>query len=125
MSPEALMAIIGALDVNAVGVPEVLRTLEQRVPAALGYPAGQFWTARSVSADRVRNRIELVLSWAAGRGYRSGDNPAAWSKLKHILPKATKVAQVNHHAAVPYAEVPALMAELHRARASLSRRCNA
>ena len=53
--------VIGALDVNAVGVPEVLRTLEQRVPAALGYPAGEFWTARSVSADRVRNRIELVL----------------------------------------------------------------
>ena len=106
--------VIGALDANAVGVPEVLRILEQRVPAALGYPAGQFWTARSVSADRVRNRIELVLSWAAGRGYRSGDNPAAWSKLKHILPKPTKVARINHHAAVPYAEVPALIAELRQ-----------
>jgi integrase len=104
--------VIGALDVAAVDVPAVLRVLEQKVPESLGNPAGPLWTARSVTADRVRNRIELILSWAAGRGYRDGDNPAAWARLKHILPVPAKVARVVHHAAVPYAEVPALMAEL-------------
>jgi integrase len=103
---------IGAIDVSVVDVPTILRVLEQKVPAALGYPAGQFWTARAVTADRVRNRIELVLSWAAGRGYRTGDNPAAWSRLRHILPAISKAARVNHHAAVPYSELPALVGEL-------------
>ena len=104
--------VIGALDVAAVDVPAVLRVLEQRVPAALGYPAGQFWQVRSVTADRVRSRMELILSWAAGRGYRSRENPARWADLKHILPAPATVARVNHHAAIPYAELPVLMAEL-------------
>jgi integrase len=106
--------IIGALDVAVIDTPAVLRVLEQRVPALAGYPAGQFWTARSVTADRVRSRLELILSWAAGRGYRSKENPARWGDLKHILPAPTKVARINHHAAVPYAELPQLMAELRQ-----------
>jgi integrase len=106
--------IIGALDVAAVDVPAVLRVLEQKVPAARGYSAGSFWLVRSTTADRVRNRVELVLSWAAGRGHRTGDNPASWSHLKHILPKAAKIARTTHHAAAPYAEAPAVMSELRQ-----------
>jgi integrase len=105
---------IGAIDVAAVDLPAVLRVLEQKVPAARGYSAGSFWLVRSTTADRVRNRVELVLSWAAGRGYRTADNPASWSRLKHILPKAAKIARTTHHAATPYAEAPAVMAELRQ-----------
>jgi integrase len=108
----ATFCLSADFDVSAVDVPAVLRVLEQKVPAALGYPAGQLWQVRSVTADRVRNRIELVLSWAAGRGYRTGDNPAAWSRLRHILPTPGKTARVQHYPSVPYVEIPALMAEL-------------
>jgi integrase len=71
---------------------------------------------RTVTADRTRNRIQLVLDFAVARGHRSpGVNPAAWSQLKHAgLAQPTKAAPVEHHAAVPYAEVPAVMAELQR-----------
>jgi integrase len=105
---------LGALDVAAIDVPHVLAVLEQKVPASKGYPAGTFWTARAVSADRVRNRIESVLSWCAARGHRpKGPNPAAWAgNLEHVLPKPSQVARINHHAAVPYSELPALMAQL-------------
>jgi integrase len=106
--------IIGALDIGAVDTPAVLRVLEQRVPAQLGHPGGTLWTARAVTADRVRSRIELVLSWAAGRGYRANENPARWSDLKHILPAPTKTTRVVHHSAVPYAELPQLMAQLRQ-----------
>jgi hypothetical protein len=82
--------LIGNFDVAAIDTPAILKVLEQRVPAALGYPAGPLWTARPVTADRVRNRVELVLSWAAGRGYRGKDNPARWDDLKHVLPKPTR-----------------------------------
>jgi integrase len=108
--------ILGALDVAAIGVPHVLRVLEQKVEASKGYPAGTFWTARTTTADRVRNRIESILDWAAARGHRpKGANPAAWSgNLEHTLPAPSKVARVTHHAAMPYAEIPVLMAELRK-----------
>jgi integrase len=108
--------IIGALDVRAITITEVLRVLEQKVPALKGQPdsAGTFWTQRTVTADRTRNRIERVLSWAATRGYRAkGDNPAAWvGNLKDALPAPTKVTKVVAHAAVPYAEVPGIITAL-------------
>ena len=102
---------LGALDVSAIGVPQVLQVLEQKVEASRGYPAGTFWVARSKTADRVRNRIETILDWAAARGHRpKGPNPAAWSgNLQHTLPK---VARVSHYRAMPYADVPAVVAEL-------------
>jgi len=105
---------LGALDVAAIDVPHVLAVLEQKVPESKGYPAGTFWTARAVSADRVRNRIESVLSWCAARGHRpKGPNPAAWAgNLEHVLPKPSKVARVTHHAAVPFDGVPAIMTQL-------------
>jgi hypothetical protein len=83
--------IIGGINVADVGLPETLRVLEQPVPARNGFPAGKFWTARPETADRVRNRIELVINFAIARGHRdTGDNPAAWARLKHVLPKPTK-----------------------------------
>jgi integrase len=106
---------LGALDVSQIGVPTILKVLEQKVPAARGFPAGQLWQVRTVTADRTRSRIEQVLNFAHGRGHRlAGENPASWSHLQHILAEPKKVAKVVHHAAVPYAQVPALIAELHR-----------
>jgi integrase len=105
---------LGALDVAAVDRARVLDVLEQKVEAQLGYPAGPFWHARPVTADRVRLRIELILSWATARGYRSGENPASWEHLQHILPAPAKIAPVVHHPAVAYAEVPTVVAELHK-----------
>jgi integrase len=105
---------IANLDVAHIDRARVLDVLEQKVPAQMGYPAGSFWHVRPVTAGRVRTRIELVLSWAAARGYRNGENPAAWQHLRHILPAPAKVAPVEHHPAVPYAEVPGLLAELRQ-----------
>src|SRR5262249_13707988 len=56
-----------------------------------------------------------------GRGYRTGVNPASWSGLKHILPKAAKIARTIHHAATPYVEVPAVMAELRQREGAASK----
>ena len=107
---------IGNLDVAAIEMPHVLSVLEQRVDAQLGFPAGQFWKVRTVSADRVRNRVELILNYAVARGYRDGakPNPARWDALKHIFPQPTELNTDKHHAAVPYADLPALFAELRR-----------
>jgi integrase len=45
--------------------------------------------------------------------YRSGDNPAAWDgALGHLLPPISKVQKIEHHKAMAYKDVPALIAEL-------------
>jgi hypothetical protein len=43
------------------------------------------WQEKSVTASRLRGRIEQILSWAKANGFRDGDNPAAWSTLAGAL----------------------------------------
>ena len=63
-----------------------------------------------------------VLGWAAVRGFRSGDNPARWrGHLAELFPAKGKVRTVEHFAAMPFADVPAFVVELHQ-RDSLSAR---
>src|SRR5262249_54106476 len=81
------------------------------------------WTSKPETANRVRGRIEAILDYAKAIGYRTGENPAAWKgNLAHALPARHKVRKVEHHASLPYAELPAFMTEL-RARDGLAARC--
>jgi integrase len=75
------------------------------------------WTTKTTTASRVRQRIEAVLGWATVHGYRSGDNPARWSNhLDKLLPAKGKVAPVEHHSALPYAEITDFMVALRQQR---------
>jgi integrase len=108
---------IGNLDVSAVGKDEVLRVLEQKLPSRMskGESGGTFWNERAVTADRVRARIERVLDWAEARGFRptGTPNPARWRGfLDVLLSKPRSIRPVRNMAAVPYPEVPAVMAAL-------------
>jgi integrase len=68
------------------------------------------WTSRPETASRLRGRIESVLDWAKVRGLRDGENPARWKgHLDHLLPARSKVRKVQHHAALPYGEINALV----------------
>jgi integrase len=70
------------------------------------------WSDKPETASRLRGRIEAVLDAAKAAGFRSGDNPAAWrGHLSLLLPKPRKLAR-GHHAAMPFASVPALMERL-------------
>jgi integrase len=94
--------IIGKLPVAAIDTALVLRCLQP------------IWHEKPETASRVRMRIERVLGWATAHGYRSGDNSARWrGHLDNLLPAHGKIAPVQHHAALPYAEVPAFIRELH------------
>jgi integrase len=70
------------------------------------------WERRLVTAKRLRARIERVLDAAKALGLRSGENPARWrGHLDHLLPRPPKL-EPRHHAAMPYEDVPALVARL-------------
>jgi integrase len=95
--------VFGVLPVQAMDTGLVMKALEP------------IWTAKPETASRVRGRIESVLDWATARGYRQGENPARWrGHLENLLPKKTKVRRVEHHAALPYAELAEFIAELRQ-----------
>src|SRR5215467_7252602 len=80
------------------------------------------WHTRPETASRVRQRIEAVLDFATVRGYRTGENPARWKgHLEHLLPKKNAVRRVEHHAALPYREVAAFVADLRRRGSTTAR----
>lgn len=96
--------VFGDLPVGAVDTGLVLKVLEP------------IWTMKTETASRVRGRIESVLDWAKVRGYRAGENPARWrGHLDKMLPARSKVARVEHHKALPYADVPAFCGRLRSA----------
>jgi integrase len=97
---------LGGLSVQAVDVAVVMKVLEP------------IWNEKPETASRVRGRIESILDWAIARGYRRGENPARWrGHLENLLPKRSKVRRIEHHAALPYSELGAFMAELRRQEA--------
>ena len=105
--------IIGALPVQSVDTGLVMKVLEQEVGDASDGTAATLWTAKPETASRLRGRIELVLDWAKVRGHRSGENPARWrGHLDKLLPARGKVRRVEHHAALPYDELPEFIAAL-------------
>jgi integrase len=73
------------------------------------------WYTKPTTAMRVRGRIESVLDWAKVHGYRDGENPARWKgHLDSIYPTKERLAPVEHHAAMPYQDVPAFVRKLRK-----------
>ena len=94
--------IVGRLLIRDVTTAHVIRVLEP------------IWLTKTETATRVRSRMELVLDFAAARGLREGLNPARWrGNLDAALPKPSKVAKVQHHAALDIREMVEFMARLH------------
>ncbi len=72
---------------------------------------------RAETCARVRGRIERALDAAKAKGWRSGENPAHWrGNLEHDLPGRPKLSR-GHHAALPFAEVPAFVTDLREREA--------
>lgn len=92
--------------VDQVETPDVLRALSP------------IWLTKPETARRVRQRIGTVLDWAKAAGYRSGDN--AVEGVARGLPRQGE--RDEHHAALPYGEVPAFVADLRTGeRAEIAR----
>jgi integrase len=98
---------IGDVPISAIDQAMVMRIVEP------------IWTTKATTAGRVRSRIEAVMDYATANGFRSGDNPA---HILSALPKKSKIAPVQHFAALAWEEMPAFMSEL-RGLQSVAARC--
>ncbi len=93
--------VFGDRPVSSVTREDVLRALQP------------IWSTKPETATRVRQRIEVVLDYAASRDWRSGANPATWrGNLSHLLPSTKKTVRVQHHPALPWNRMPAMMEAL-------------
>jgi integrase len=92
---------MGDLPVADITTAHVMATLEP------------IWHTTTETASRLRGRIESVLDYAKAREWRSGENPARWrGHIANMLPNPNKVQRVEHHAALPWADIGTFMAEL-------------
>jgi integrase len=90
------------MPVNEVGTSDVLKVLTP------------LWRETPETASRTRGRIEQVLDAARALGHidENRANPARWKgHLDKLLPKRQRLTR-GHHAAMPYADLPAFMARL-------------
>jgi integrase len=101
--------VFGALPVAAIDAPLIVRVLEP------------LWLDKPETASRLRGRIEAVLNYAVAAKWRPpGENPARWrGHLEIMLPSRSR--RVEHHAALPWREIGAFMADL-RGREGISAR---
>jgi integrase len=89
---------IGNMQLDHIQSADVLRVLSP------------IWLEKPETARRVRQRLKTVFDWAKASGFRTTDNPM--DGIERGLPKQT--AKVEHHAAMPFADVPAFVKGLQR-----------
>ena len=75
------------------------------------------WNAKRETAGRVKQRIGAIMDWAIAQGLRT-DNPVL--AVSAALPK--NGVKVQHHAALPWADVPAALSKVRESTARLSSR---
>lgn len=73
------------------------------------------WANKTETASRLRQRIEAVIDYAAVHEGDERRNPARWKgNLDKLFQSPRMVTKPVHHAALPYGDAPALMANLRK-----------
>jgi integrase len=94
--------VIGNVRVADITTAHVLEVLK----------AENFWSTKPETASRVRQRIEKVIAAADAAASRQRLNPARWEVIGQTLPAKARVAKVEHHAALPWKQIPEFMSRL-------------
>jgi integrase len=110
--------ILGKMLIRDIDVPHISKVLDP------------IWYEIPELANRLRRRIENILDFAKVKGYRTGDNPARWEgHLDHVYEsrsdaqraKRQRTGREEHHAALPYIDIPIFMKELREKSGSSAR----
>lgn len=88
--------VFGKKPVDQIETPDILGVLSP------------IWLSKAETARRVRQRIGDVMNWAKAHDLRDGVNPV--DGVENALPKQPE--RLNHHEALPFAEVPAFVTGL-------------
>lgn len=86
---------LGAMRVNTIGAADIIHAL------------APIWNDKPVMAKKVRVRIMQVLAFAKARGWRTESLPDS----REMRSGLSKQARGSNFAAIPFAEVPAFVAD--------------
>jgi integrase len=83
-------------------------------PATIADLLRPIWRTKPETALRARIRCEAIFAWAKAKGWREGDNPAAWNdNLKPLLGRQRPSRERrSHHKALHWRDVPGFMRRL-------------
>ena len=85
---------LGKMAVQDIKLQDILRVLTP------------IWDHKTVTAVKVRERLEKVLAYATVQGYRTDDNPARWKgNLNIVLAAPGKVSGAENYAALQLGDV--------------------
>ncbi len=91
--------IIGNLSINSINTEHILSILEP------------IWSIKTVTATRLRGRLEKILSAAITAGSHNGPNPALWNgHLENLLPNIRRAPE--HYKALEYQAVPTFLQKI-------------
>ena len=93
---------IGTKPVGSIQSTDILAVLEP------------IWTSKPDTAKKIRQRLNMVINWARGRGLFTGEDPIKMAELS--LPK-TKQSK-NHFKSLNYDEMPSLFEEIEASSAT-------
>ena len=103
---------IGTTPPNDIGLKDIVKIMEQRVPEERGFPGGMFYQVRPETAERCRRHLDGTFRRSIVTGVRTNPvNPAKWKDNLEELTPRPKVIE-KHHASLSHGEVSAFMAEL-------------
>lgn len=96
------LPVIGSKPIQTVTRDDILSILKP------------IWTDRTETAANLQRYLNAVFVYAQSQGKFTGQNPASWlGNLDQFLPAPSKVMRVEHHAALPWKDIPSLFDNLH------------
>lgn len=79
------------------------------------------WQATPETGRNVRSHLEIIFNYAKGREWSDAENPALWKGgLEAVLPALNR-ANVKHHPAMPYDDLPAFIERLRERPATAAK----
>lgn len=75
------LPVLGQMLVQDIDLQEILRVLEP------------IWSTKTVTADKLRRKLNEILDYATAKGHRHGPNPARWGgNLSFVLPSPSAMS---------------------------------
>ena len=85
---------LGPMLVQDITLQDILRVLQP------------IWNEKTVTAVKVRERLEKVLAYATVQGHRTGDNPARWkNNLQMVLSAPSLISDAKNYPALQLDDV--------------------
>lgn len=92
---------LGQMLVSDIGLQDILGVLNP------------IWTAKTVTADKLRRKLSEVLDYSTVTGHRQGPNPARWEgNLSLVLPSPSSVSGEENYPALQLKDAARFWSEL-------------